>query len=146
MTHLIERSLQPLLIPIELKEIHVQVEGEPDVKYVGDFQWSMEAIGNVLKNAVEHTQPGGKLTISYTSNILFTDIQIADSGSGIPKQELPYIFQRFYKGTHAKEGSVGIGLALVQQIIKSQNGEVDVQSKEGEGTVFRITFYKQSRK
>ncbi|MFK3939203.1 sensor histidine kinase [Alkalihalobacillus sp. NPDC078783] len=143
---LIERSLHPLLIPIELKEIHVDIKGNPDVQYVGDLHWSMEAVGNVLKNAVEHTQPGGKLTITYTSNILFTEIQIADSGSGIPKQELPYIFQRFYKGTHAKEGSVGIGLALVQQMIKSQNGEVDVQSKEGEGTVFRITFYKQSRK
>lgn len=143
---LIDRSLQPMLIPIELKEIHVQVEGEPDVHFTGDLLWSMEAIGNVLKNAVEHTQPGGKLTISYSSNILYTEIQIADSGSGIPRQELPYIFQRFYKGTHAKEGSVGIGLALVQQIIKSQNGEVDVQSTEGDGSVFRITFYKNNRK
>ena len=139
---LLEKALQPSLIAIELKNLQIEITGEEDIQFTGDQYWSTEAFVNVLKNAVEHTPENGTITISFKANVLYTEIQIQDSGSGIAKGDLPYIFKRFYKGKQAKDGSVGIGLALVHQIIKSQNGDIEVESKEGEGTMFSIKFYK----
>ncbi len=140
---LVQKSLEPMLIPIDIKEQRVLIEGEDTTAFVGDLNWTSEAIINILKNCVEHTPTGGVITISFTENALFTEIVIADNGKGIPKAELPYIFKRFYKGKNANEDSVGIGLALAQSIITEQNGTIDVMSEEGRGTQFRIKFYKQ---
>ncbi|MCM2676861.1 sensor histidine kinase [Alkalicoccobacillus plakortidis] len=139
---LIEKTVQPFLISIEVKDLRLQVDGDNQIQFIGDFHWSVEAFANLLKNAIEHTPTNGNIKISYSDNILYTEIQIADTGSGITSTEIPYIFNRFYKGTQAKDGSVGIGLALVNRIIKSQNGDIEVDSQEGQGTVFRVKFYK----
>lgn len=140
---LVHKSLEPMLIPIDIKEQRVLIEGEDSTEIVGDLNWTAEAIINILKNCVEHTPEGGEITISFTENALFTEIVIADNGKGIPKAEIPYIFKRFYKGKNANEDSVGIGLALAQSIITEQNGTIDVLSEEGIGTQFKIKFYKQ---
>lgn len=140
---LVQKSLEPMLIPIDIKEQRVLIEGEDSTEIVGDLNWTAEAIINILKNCVEHTPEGGEITISFTENALFTEIVIADNGKGIPKAEIPYIFKRFYKGKNANEDSVGIGLALAQRIITEQNGTIDVLSEEGIGTQFKIKFYKQ---
>ncbi|MDQ0208395.1 sensor histidine kinase [Alkalicoccobacillus murimartini] len=143
---LLEKAVQPLLIPIELKNQTLQVEQNEHVHFIGDFHWSIEAIVNLLKNAVEHTPNDGIISISFSENILYTEIKIKDNGNGISKEDLPYIFNRFYKGKQAKEGSVGIGLALVHRIISSQNGDIEVNSDHGESTVFSIKFYKRLSK
>ncbi|MNJ62194.1 Adaptive-response sensory-kinase SasA [compost metagenome] len=98
---------------------------------------------NILKNCVEHTPPGGRITISFTENALFTEIIIADNGNGIPREDLPHIFKRFYKGKNASEDSIGIGLALAQSIVTSQNGDIEARSVAEKGTQFRIKLYKQ---
>ena len=98
---------------------------------------------NILKNCVEHTPEGGVITISFSENALFTEIIIADNGKGIPKEDLPYIFKRFYKGKNASEDSIGIGLAMAHSIITSQNGDIEVKSEKEKGTQFQIKFYKQ---
>lgn len=139
---LVEQAIQPLLIPIELKEQRLDVEGDASVSFIGDLNWTVEALINILKNAVEHTGPGGEIHISYEENALYTAIRVRDNGKGIPKQELPYIFQRFYKGTQASEGSIGIGLALAHSIVTSQNGTIEAASRVGEGTTFLLKFYK----
>ena len=140
---LIQKALDPVLIPMDIKEQTVSINGEDNVSFLGDFNWTAEAVLNILKNSVEHTPEGGVITISFSENALFTEIVIADNGKGIPKEDLPYIFKRFYKGKNAGEDSVGIGLAMAHGIITSQNGRVDVKSKPEEGTLFRIKFYKQ---
>ncbi|MBW8348483.1 HAMP domain-containing histidine kinase [Bacillus sp. IITD106] len=139
---LIQSAMQSVLIPIEIKEQTVSIEGEDSVSFIGDFNWSVEAIINILKNCVEHTSEGGTISISFTDNALFTELMIADNGKGIPKEDLPYIFKRFYKGKNASEDSIGIGLAMAYSIIKNQNGDISVTSEKEKGTQFRIKFYK----
>ncbi|WP_339291047.1 HAMP domain-containing sensor histidine kinase [Paenibacillus sp. FSL E2-0201] len=140
---LVQKSLEPMLIPMDIKEQRILIDGEDSTTFVGDLNWTTEAIINILKNCVEHTPAGGEISISYAENTLFTEIIITDNGKGIPKAELPYIFKRFYKGKNASEDSVGIGLALAQSIITGQNGTIDVKSEVGKGTQFQIKFYKQ---
>ncbi|USG68421.1 HAMP domain-containing histidine kinase [Brevibacillus ruminantium] len=140
---LVEKVLQPVLIPIDIKEQTVSITGEDSVSFQGDLSWTTEAIINIIKNAVEHTPAGGTIAISFSENPLFTELMITDNGKGISKEELPFIFKRFYKGKSAGEGSSGIGLSLAHSIITKQNGVIDVQSDVQKGTEFRIRFYKQ---
>ncbi|MBN3526408.1 HAMP domain-containing histidine kinase [Paenibacillus apiarius] len=140
---LIQKALEPVLIPMDIKEITVSIKGEDNVTFLGDLNWTAEAVINILKNGVEHTQAGGVIAISFSENALFTEIIIEDSGKGIPKEDLPYVFKRFYKGKNAGEGSIGIGLSMAHSIIASQNGVIDIASEREKGTQFRIKFYKQ---
>ncbi|GED16812.1 sensor histidine kinase [Aneurinibacillus migulanus] len=143
MKKLIQKALEPVLIPMDIKEQTVSIEGDDNVSFVGDFNWTTEALINILRNGVEHTHEGGAIAITISENALFTEIVISDNGKGIPKEDLPYIFKRFYKGKNAGEGSIGIGLAIAHSIIASQNGVIDVTSNSEKGTQFRIKFYKQ---
>lgn len=140
---LINEVTAPMEIPIELKEIELEIKGTGTAVFTGDKNWTKEACINILKNAIEHTPNGGKITISYEENAIFTEICIEDSGRGIEKAELPHIFKRFYKGSHAADGSVGIGLAMAYSIITNQQGDIEVFSEPGKGTIFHIKFYKQ---
>lgn len=140
---LIQKAVKTVLIPMDIKEQTLKVIGEDEISYLGDLNWTVEAIINILKNCVEHTQDGGNISISFSENALFTEITIEDNGKGISKIDLPYIFKRFYKGENAGEDSIGIGLAMAYSIIKSQSGSLDVTSEEGKGTRFQIRFYKQ---
>ncbi|MEW9051208.1 MAG: HAMP domain-containing sensor histidine kinase [Neobacillus sp.] len=140
---LIEKAVRPVLIPIDIKQQTLTIIGEKSVTFLGDLNWTAEAIINILKNCVEHTDEGGKITITFSENTLYTEITIQDNGRGIPKEDLPYIFKRFYKGKNAGEDSVGIGLAMAYSIITSQKGDIEVTSLIGKGTQFHIKFYKQ---
>lgn len=139
---LFQKSLEPVLIPMDIKEQTVSIKGDDTVSFLGDLNWTAEALINILKNCVEHTPEGGEISISFAENALYTEIIIADNGKGIPKEELPYVFQRFYKGKNASEDSVGIGLALSHSIITSQNGDINIKSEKGIGTEFHIKIYK----
>ncbi|MGM0845656.1 MAG: HAMP domain-containing sensor histidine kinase [Bacillota bacterium] len=142
---LIERVVQPVLIPMDIKEQTLSVTGDDVVSFSGDYHWTAEALINILKNSVEHTPNGGKISISFSENPLFTEIRVKDSGKGIPKEDLPYIFRRFYKGKNAGEDSVGIGLAMAYSIITSQQGDIEVRSEPDYGTEFHIKFYKTKK-
>ena len=142
MKSLIQKALEPVMIPMDIKGQTISIAGDDDVSFVGDFNWTAEAVINILKNGVEHTPEGGAIAITFSENALFTELVIADNGKGIPKEDLPYIFKRFYKGKNAGEGSIGIGLAMAHSIIASQNGLIDVTSDSEKGTQFRIKFYK----
>ncbi|MEI3605128.1 HAMP domain-containing sensor histidine kinase [Pseudogracilibacillus sp. SE30717A] len=142
-SQLIKEVIAPMEIPLELKEIKLEIEEVPETAFIGDKNWTKEAFINILKNAIEHTPNGGKITITFGENALFTEIKIQDNGKGIEKAELPYIFKRFYKGSHAADGSVGIGLAMAYSIITKQQGDIEVISEPDKGTAFIIKFYKQ---
>ena len=140
---LLQKAVDPILVPMDIKGQALKLIGEEDVAYIGDLNWSAEAIINILKNGVEHTEEGGEITIHFSENPLYTEIVIQDTGKGIAKKDLPYIFKRFYKGENASEDSVGIGLAMAYSIVKSQDGNIEVKSEVGVGTTFHIKFYKQ---
>ena len=140
---LVIRALQPSLIPIELKNIALNINGDDNAIYYGDINWSTEALLNIIKNCIEHTPKNGSLCITYEQNLLYSEIIIKDSGEGIDKKDLPHIFKRFYKGNNSsKEDSVGIGLAMAKSIIESQNGDIYVKSEINKGTEFHIVFHK----
>ncbi|WP_138417242.1 sensor histidine kinase [Aquibacillus sediminis] len=140
---LIRRAIEPLAVPIDIKMQQLYIEGDEHAVFLGDFNWSVEALINILKNCVEHTNEGGNIRVTYSENALYTEISIRDTGNGIPKEDLPYIFKRFYKGRNASDDSVGIGLAMAYSIITSQDGDIKVTSEPGKGTLFQIKFFKQ---
>ncbi len=140
---LIERAVEPLLVPIDIKMQQLSIAGEEQATFTGDFNWTVEALINIIKNCVEHTEEEGKITISFSENALYTEITISDNGKGIPKEELPYIFKRFYKGRNASDDTVGIGLAMAHSIITGQQGDIEVKSEPNVGTTFQIKFYKR---
>lgn len=140
---IINQVMNPLLIPMELKNQTLRVDGNASVTFTGDRNWTVEALINIVKNCIEHTQPGGTISIHYDENPIYTEIKISDNGCGIHRDDLPFVFKRFYKGKNAGEESVGIGLAMAKSIISSQNGDISVSSTENKGTCFHIKFYKK---
>ena len=112
-SELIKKSISPSLISMEIKNIELTVNGDENISYIGDINWSCEAFVNIIKNCIEHTDTNGKINISYEENPLYCEVVIKDSGEGIDKKDLPHIFKRFYKGKSSKDDSVGIGLSLI---------------------------------
>src|SRR5512142_1167167 len=139
---LIERALEPLQIPLEIKKQRLMIHGDRGVSFTGDLNWSAEALTNIVKNCIEHTPEGGKIEIAYAANALYAEITVSDNGEGIPNHHLPDIFNRFYRGTNAGENSVGIGLALAKAIFTAQGGDISVRSQPGVGTSFTIQFFR----
>ena len=105
-----------------------------------DMDWTMEAVMNLMKNGIEHNK-GGTVHCSYARNPLYTEILIWDNGEGFAKEDLPHLFERFYRGANAGEGGIGIGLALTKEIIERQNGTVRAQNRPEGGACFEIRFY-----
>ncbi len=139
---LIERALEPLQIPLEIKNQRREIHGDDGASFTGDLNWSAEALTNVVKNCVEHTPEGGRIEISYGANALYAEIIVSDDGEGIASRDLPNIFNRFYRGANADESSVGIGLALAKAIFNAQGGDISVRSEPGEGTSFTIRVFR----
>jgi signal transduction histidine kinase len=139
---LIERALEPLQIPLEIKKQRLEVHGDDGASFTGDLNWSAEALTNVVKNCVEHTPEGGRIEITYAANALYAEILVSDDGEGIDGADLPNIFNRFYRGATAGENSVGIGLALAKAIFNAQGGDISVRSQPGVGTSFDIRVFR----
>lgn len=138
---LIARACEPLAIPMELREQHLTVRcGEE--RFTGDLVWSSEALGNLLKNCMEHTPQGGRVTVAAWETPLFTQITVEDTGPGFDPKDIPHLFERFYKGTNASQDSWGIGLALARTVITAQNGTLQAMNGDT-GARFVIKFYKQ---
>ncbi len=105
-----------------------------------DRKWLCEAVTNIIKNCIEHSH-NGNIKITADQNKLYTKISIKDNGSGITKEDLPHIFERFYKGKNSSDDSVGIGLSLAKTIIEKQGGYISVSSELNKGSEFVIKFF-----
>ena len=125
----------------ELKGVALEKEIPEGMQVICDRQWTREALLNIVKNCLEHTGEGGRVGTVVSQSNLATDLIIWDTGTGICPEDLPHIFERFYQGKQADSGSVGIGLALSGQIIRKQNGNIAVESRERQGTKFSIRLY-----
>lgn len=139
---LIEDVLSNLDILIDVKQLKIVKNIKSSPYITGDYSWNKEAILNIIKNAIEHTESGKNVTITLDENNVYSYIKIKDEGEGIPENELKHIFDRFYKTQNTKENSMGIGLALAKSIIEKQNGYIQVESKINEGTTFIIKYLK----
>mgnify|MGYP004489401143 FL=1 len=106
-----------------------------------DYKWQIEALTNILKNSIEHSYENNKVLIESSENNAYVKITIKDFGSGIAKEDINHIFERFYKGKDSDYDSIGIGLALSKSIIEKQNGKISVESSN-DGTTFTIKYFK----
>lgn len=138
----LRQAAEAIAIPMELRGQTMEITGDLQASYLGDEMWSVEALGNILKNCMEHMPEGGRLQITAEENVLYTQIIVEDNGKGIAKEDLPHIFERFYRGKNADSGSFGIGLALSRMIITRQNGTIKAANRKEGGTQFVIRFYK----
>lgn len=137
----LDDSLKPFVLTAELKNIAIQ-NGANDFVFNGDESWTVEAVSNIVKNCLEHTNDGGKIIIASDSTNLYNKLTISDNGCGIAEEDLPHIFERFYHGKNSSKESVGIGLALAKTVFEKENASVSVESEQGRGSVFEIRFYK----
>ena len=120
-------------VPIDVPELG-------QMAITADLDWTMEAIMNLMKNGIEHGS-GGRIHCSYAQNPLYTEILIWDEGEGFAAEDILHLFERFYCGKNAGEGSLGIGLALAKEIIESQNGTIQARNRPEGGALFEIHFY-----
>ena len=123
---LIDISVETVKQMFTQKQIQLLIskELEQDTWICGDLEWTSEAVVNVLKNCWEHTPQNGKIFVSWSHNPLYVQLIIEDSGTGFTKEDLPHLFERFYRGTNAAKDSAGIGLALSKLIMEQQNGHI----------------------
>ena len=140
LNELIRKATDSLLIPIEIKEQNLYINANGN--FTGDVSWTVEAISNIVKNCVEHTPNGGEIKITASENLLFSEIVITEDGIGIAKEDLPHIFERFYKSKNAGDKNFGIGLSLTRMIITNQNGVIKAENNAAKGALFTIRFYK----
>lgn len=118
----------------------VDIPEQGEMAITADLDWTMEAVMNLIKNCMEHN-PGGTVHCAYEQNPLYTQILIWDEGDGFLKEDIPHLFERFYRGHNAQEGGIGIGLALAKEIIERQNGTIRARNMQGAGACFEIRFY-----
>ena len=139
---IIKKSAEPLLIPMDIKNQKLCINAD-DIFLNCDSAWCIEAFGNILKNCTEHTPENGEITVTATNTPIFTEIIITDTGSGFNEEDIPHIFERFYKGQNSSKESFGIGLNLAKMIITAHNGTVKAENSQLGGAEFIIRFYKQ---
>lgn len=128
----------------ELQEqtgVSIEIPESGTVEIFADMDWMMEAVMNLMKNCMEHTGRGGKVHCSYEENLLYARICIWDEGEGFAKEDMPHLFQRFYRGRNASEEGIGIGLALAKEIVERQNGTLQAENRMEGGACFEIRFY-----
>ena len=139
---LIDSVINNLAILIEIKEIEVITKIDEKAIFIADYKWQQEALTNILKNAIEHSQPKSNIYIIVENTSMFLEIKIKDEGQGIEQKDLKHIFERFYKAKNCNEDSIGIGLSLAKTIIEQNNGYIKATSEVGKGTLFEIKYIK----
>lgn len=162
---LVERAAAPLAIAYDLADVALVFDIEDGCSFTGDVAWTAEALGNILKNCLEATPAGGTVTVRAREDLIACRITVEDTGPGIAEEDLPHIFERFYRGRHPgdtadaqeepSEGTssavnpagVGIGLSLARALISAQGGTLtaeNVRDADGApaGARFSITFFK----
>jgi signal transduction histidine kinase len=137
----VTRAVSPFAVLLDLKRQQLLTDCG-SASYEGDLFWSAEAVGNLVKNCIEHTPEEGVISVTASENALFTEIVIKDNGSGFCEEDLPHLFERFYRGKNAAEDSIGIGLALARAIISGQNGTIKACNAPEGGAMFIIRLYK----
>lgn len=115
------------------------LEGEETILNC-DRNWTEEAVSNLIKNALDHTDEGDFVKISWEKSPVMIRISVEDNGSGISEEDIYHIFKRFYRSSSSSSGGSGLGLPLAKAIVEEQGGSLTVSSQEGQGSVFVLSF------
>ena len=138
---IIKESIKNVSPLCDLRNTNIEFNAKEKSKIMCDAKWQIEAITNIIKNAVDHSKNNSTVTINLSNNNVYSMIEIIDKGEGISKKDISHIFERFYKGENATSDSIGIGLALAKTIIEEDNGSISVESNKN-GTKFTIKYFK----
>lgn len=130
-----------LIVNLELKNINLNISCRNSINIIGDYTWEMEALKNIIKNAIDASSNESDIDINVKENNFYVLVTIKDYGKGMTKEEQKHIFERFYK-LNEDSNSFGIGLNLAKMIIENDNGIISVESKINEGTSFTIKYMK----
>ncbi len=148
--HSVSELLEQLSWPAEAakKGIYCGIEGEiPKVTACFDQKWTLEALSNLIDNAVKYTPDGGSVLVSVTDNTAFVRIDVKDTGIGISEEDTARIFTRFYRASQVQsEPGIGLGLYLVREILQREGGYIKVSSTLGKGSVFSLFLIKNLSK
>lgn len=142
----IQQVTKELMDKIESKKQKLIVNvPKSSLYFLHDSKWIKEALKNILQNSITYTPEHGMITVELISGPSFIKIIMSDTGTGIPQKELPYIFERFYRGknnpVNSNKVGTGIGLALAKLIVEKHNGIIEVESHEWKGTKIAMTFW-----
>lgn len=122
-------------------DVRADIPEQGTIGVFADPDWTMEALMNLMKNCIEHTPPGKAVHCSYEKNPMYVEIRIRDEGPGFSAEDMPRLFERFYRGTNASDGGIGIGLSLAKEIVRMQNGTIRVENMPDGGGCFTVRFY-----
>ncbi|MGM0216583.1 sensor histidine kinase [Enterococcus sp. AZ109] len=139
---LLQMALRPLAIPMELRNFSAQLDLPAEILINGDKNWLAEALQNIFKNCMENAGEQGEVIIRCTDNPLFTELMIQDNGPGFAPEDLPRLFERFYRGKNASATGFGVGLALSKMIITRQGGSITAKNASQGGALFTLRFPK----
>lgn len=129
----------------DMKEVSYHVELISEITAVFDFKWTLEAVSNIVDNAIKYTLCGGKVTVSVCEYEMFVCINVADTGIGMSEDETAKAFTRFYRSSEiSDENGVGIGLYIAREVLSKEGGYIKVSSEKGNGSVFSIFLPKKS--
>ena len=142
-SELVMCALKPFLITMELHQIEVNVEIDADIQVTGDLEWLTEALQNILKNCIQSIGDGGTIALICQQNSLYTELLIHDSGAGFSKEDLPHVFERFYRGSGDSASGYGIGLALSKMICIQSDATLTAKNHPEGGALFCIHFPKE---
>ena len=135
-------KLQSLFdLPAREKGVTLHIDCIDDAICIADQMRMQQCIGNLLSNAIRYTPPGGTVTLRYNSFSTYHCLSVVDTGIGIPAEDLPNIFERFYRVDQSRStntGGQGIGLTIAKAIAEAHGGEIKVSSILGKGTVFEV--------
>lgn len=136
---LVEQAVCQIALKAEQKQIDIEVSCEDWIQAVFDLNWTLEALENILDNAVKYTHEQGRIRIAADVTDFFVRIKVEDNGIGITEEYYTSIFKRFFRGAEVRhEEGMGVGLYLAQEIVRKQKGYISVESEEGEGSVFSM--------
>ena len=138
---IVEESIKNVSTLCDLRNINIKLNIKENSKIICDDKWQIEALTNIIKNAIEHSKNNSSIIINIENNNVYSMIEVIDFGEGIAKKDIKHIFERFYKCKNTKTDSIGIGLALAKTIIEEDKGTISVESNKLE-TKFIIKYYK----
>ena len=141
----VSHGINELKLRAKQENKEIVLKGDRNQTVSCDLEWTGEAIGNIVKNALDHTDSGGVVHIVWTLSPAMVRIQIKDNGSGISPEDIHHIFKRFYRGKKSLDTQgIGLGLPLAKAIVEGQKGVISVKSELGAGTAFTISFLTDS--
>ena len=140
---IVRKAVAAIQVQAATKDIHIETKLAPDLPQVKvDAEWIGQVLRNLLSNAVAYTPQGGQVSVSARTLGSWVELSVADSGTGIPAEDLPFIFERFYRADKSRSratGGVGLGLTIVKRLVEAHGGSIEAHSEEGRGSTFVFT-------